>query len=165
MTPTLPRRRWFRFSLATMFAVVTFRAVLGWLAWNVKQVRERAAMRPSLVGIDEITFSSGEFSHTNHIYLAQEHYQSSHKAATSLRDARHSDSEQSTDELPRLWTYLGASPEEVLYLREDNMSNGQIARIRSLFPESEIWVMPQGLNVYINFERLPAGGSKSPQEK
>jgi hypothetical protein len=38
--PTPPRRRWFQFSLATMFVVVTVLAV--WLGWEVKLVRDRS---------------------------------------------------------------------------------------------------------------------------
>ena len=35
-----PKRRWFRFSLRTMFVLVTVFAI--WLGWNVRQVRQRA---------------------------------------------------------------------------------------------------------------------------
>lgn len=41
-TPTPPRRRWFRFSLRTMFVLVTVFAVfVGWLAREWRIVRER----------------------------------------------------------------------------------------------------------------------------
>jgi hypothetical protein len=38
---TSPRRRWFQFSLATMFVVVT--AVAIWLGWELKFIRDRKA--------------------------------------------------------------------------------------------------------------------------
>ncbi len=38
MTPA-PKRRWFRFSLRTLFVVVTVFGV--WLGWNLHQVQER----------------------------------------------------------------------------------------------------------------------------
>ncbi|HEY2840785.1 MAG TPA: hypothetical protein VGJ26_16630 [Pirellulales bacterium] len=37
--PTPPRRRWFQFSLATMFVVVTIFAI--WLKWELNFVHER----------------------------------------------------------------------------------------------------------------------------
>ncbi len=40
-----PRRRWFRFSLRTLFVVVTVFAV--WLGWNARQVRQRERMLQS----------------------------------------------------------------------------------------------------------------------
>jgi hypothetical protein len=41
-----PRRRWFAFSLRTLFVVVTlFAVVLGWVMWQRQIVRERRAMR------------------------------------------------------------------------------------------------------------------------
>jgi hypothetical protein len=36
-----PKRRWFRFSLRTLFVVVTVGAVLSWLGWNFRAVRQR----------------------------------------------------------------------------------------------------------------------------
>jgi len=39
-----PKRRWFRFSLRTMFVVVTLVAVfLAWLGWELSYIRERKA--------------------------------------------------------------------------------------------------------------------------
>ena len=38
-----PKRRWFRFSLRTMFVVVTVFGV--WLGWNLQIVRERNAVK------------------------------------------------------------------------------------------------------------------------
>ncbi len=37
-----PRRRWFRFSLRTLFVLMTLLCV--WLGWNVYQVRQREAV-------------------------------------------------------------------------------------------------------------------------
>ncbi len=39
---TAPNRRWFRFSLRTLFVVVTcLGCLLGWLAYNLNWIRER----------------------------------------------------------------------------------------------------------------------------
>jgi hypothetical protein len=47
---TAPNRRWFRFSLATMFVLVTVCCVLlGWLAWNREKVRDRERLIQSLL--------------------------------------------------------------------------------------------------------------------
>lgn len=41
MTPA-PKRRWFKFSLRTLFVVMTVvAATLGWLSWRFEQARER----------------------------------------------------------------------------------------------------------------------------
>jgi hypothetical protein len=45
--PTPSRRRWFRFSLRTMFVVVTLFAL--WLGWELNYVRERHATRKWIV--------------------------------------------------------------------------------------------------------------------
>jgi hypothetical protein len=45
---TKPDRRWFRFSLRTLFAVVTvFCIVGGWAAYQLNWIRERQAFRES----------------------------------------------------------------------------------------------------------------------
>ena len=46
---TRPRRRWFRFSLRTMFVVVTVAGLaLGWLVWQIRIVRERKTVLAEL---------------------------------------------------------------------------------------------------------------------
>jgi hypothetical protein len=52
MTPA-PKRRWFRYSLRTLFVVVT--AVCCWLGWQAKMVNDRRAMR------NDIEESGGKF--------------------------------------------------------------------------------------------------------
>jgi hypothetical protein len=41
-----PRRRWFQFSLGTLFVLVTVFAI--WLGWELKFIRERNSVRESL---------------------------------------------------------------------------------------------------------------------
>jgi hypothetical protein len=56
MTPSVPKRRWFSFSLRTMFVVVTVFAIpLGWLAWEASVVRRRA------ICLDEVTTGGGYY--------------------------------------------------------------------------------------------------------
>ncbi len=120
---TPPRRRWFCFSLRTLFVAVTLLAVIGWLGWNLKQVRERSAVRPELHG-SEIRDRSDAFVITI------------------------SDKELPTGELPWLWRQFGARHEQSLYLKQDEMSDAQFARIRRLFPEAKIWVLPRRSYAY-----------------
>lgn len=45
MTPIPPRRRWFRYSLRTMFVVVTVLAmILSWVAYSLNWIRQRHAL-------------------------------------------------------------------------------------------------------------------------
>jgi hypothetical protein len=103
-----------------MFVVVTALAVtLGWLAWNVKQVRERTAILPSL----------------------------QHQTITMTSEVvfpKRLPSDPPTGKLPWLWSQFGAQPEKRLYTRQGELSNAEIARVRRLFPETEIWEYPRG---------------------
>jgi hypothetical protein len=46
---TAPKRRWFRFSLRTLFVVVTVAALfLGWIGVSLKQARQRTDVLQSL---------------------------------------------------------------------------------------------------------------------
>jgi hypothetical protein len=46
MVNVAPKRRWFRFSLRTLFVVVAVFAV--WLGWNVRQIRTRDVLLKSI---------------------------------------------------------------------------------------------------------------------
>jgi hypothetical protein len=55
-----PQRRWFRFSLRTLFVVVT--VIACWLGWNVQIVRRRTATRAILETLGaEIDDEVGQF--------------------------------------------------------------------------------------------------------
>jgi hypothetical protein len=56
MTPA-PKRRWFQFSLRTLFVVVTVLCV--WLAWNINTVGTRAAARARIEADGGQFFSGG----------------------------------------------------------------------------------------------------------
>jgi len=120
---TVLPRRWFRFSLRMMFVVVTVVSLgCAWLGWNVKIVRQRAAILPGLQSDvkDKVVF-------TSQVFLP-------HRRASDL----------TTGKLPWLWRQLGAQPEKRVYTREGEMSDAEVARVQSLFPEAEIWEYPRG---------------------
>ena len=58
-TPIPPRRRWFQFSLRTVFVGVTLVAM--WLGWELKFVRERQAFLSDLSGPYEWKALMSEF--------------------------------------------------------------------------------------------------------
>jgi len=86
-------------------------------------VREREAIRPTLRGSEILATSEA-----------------------ILHDTRSKD--LPTGDLPLLWQQLGAYRQWRLYLRQEAMSDAEIARVRRLFPEAEIWVQPRGKRVY-----------------
>ena len=55
---TAPKRRWFRFSLATMFVVMTLFGI--WLGWQMKIVRERCETRKTFFSNGGSDFSKSE---------------------------------------------------------------------------------------------------------
>ena len=124
------RRRSYQFGLATLLTVLTAFTALAWLGWNVKQVRDRAAIRPQLHGSvarDRSDAVVMQLSDT-------ERKLSDWQLVTEHRPA----------ELPRLWTWLGAQQEAVLYLRHDETSDAQIAQIRPCFPNRQFGSRREG---------------------
>jgi len=53
-----PKRRWFRFSLRTMFVAMTACTLIFWLAWNIEQVREREQV---LIMLDSQSVMFGDY--------------------------------------------------------------------------------------------------------
>jgi hypothetical protein len=55
---TNPKRCWFRFSLRTLFVLVTaFGFVVAWLGWQLQIVRHRQAVRRQVEETDGIVFA------------------------------------------------------------------------------------------------------------
>ena len=110
---TAPKRRWPRFSLRTMFVVVT---VFGcWLGWNLQQVRERERF------LREIPSRGGSF----YALTGVPQY-----PPVKLRPIS----------APFVWSWLGATavPADAISLPHDKFSRDEIERARRLFPEAGI---------------------------
>jgi hypothetical protein len=106
------KRRWFRFSLRTLFAAVTVFALLfGWIGWNVWQVRARDKFHQRLI-------LDGE-------------------ALSGLRRLRNVGEEARP---PMIWELLGAQAEESIYLSREKYTDEEIRRIEALFPEADICI-------------------------
>jgi hypothetical protein len=115
MNETQPKRRWFRFSLRTLFFVVMgVCAALAWVSLNIRQVRERDSMLQRI--------NSQEDNVEGLITL-------------------HTVDEEKP-KLPLLWRIFGAQPLVITDIRlsRENWTAEEIAKIESLFPEADIFV-------------------------
>jgi hypothetical protein len=139
------RRHSYQFCLGTLLAALTVFTFLVWLGWNVKQVRDRASVRPHLLGSEARDRGDAVV-----VRLSDTQSKVSEGRAQGLPGGWRPINApfEPAGKLPRLWTWLGARPENVLYLREDKMGEAQIARIRHLYPESTIWIRARGADFY-----------------
>jgi hypothetical protein len=113
---TSPKRRWFQWSLRTLFVVVT---VFGcWLGWNINILRQRAQMRERIDAnrseANPVRFvSTDEFNKWN----PGEQWEVSQRLPLTLR-------------------LLGAEPVALIYLPEEHFSQSEIEQVERLFPEA-----------------------------
>jgi hypothetical protein len=113
-----PGRRWFRFSLRTLFVVVTI--VACWLGWNVNIVHQRRAMRSM------IERRRGE------VHVA--HPTDWDEIRRLERQLLHYPSPVYPDvQVPRLRAFLGDEPIEWIIVRTE----AEVAEARALFPEAQ----------------------------
>jgi hypothetical protein len=112
MTPA-PKRRWFQWSLRTLFVVVTLVACC--LGYQLNWIRERH----SLIDVPQQTGVDPEYD----IALMP----------MSLRASL----QVETKDAPWPLRWLGERGVYTLYMRDD-MPESEVARIRALFPEAEI---------------------------
>ncbi len=110
---TKQKRRWFRFSLRTLFVIVTaFAILMGWIAWNVSQVREREKFFRRLMDDEQ-------------------------EALAGIRRIRRVGEEARP---PFIWTLLGARPQDKINLSREQYTDDEIRQIENLFPEADICV-------------------------
>jgi hypothetical protein len=103
------KRRWFRFSLRTLFVVMTVFAF--WFGWNIRKVQRR-----------------GQFA--KHLVACQASVTSSSDAGTAHHPWR-------KERLPWAWKLLGAEPIYSIILLAPNGFNQTDAKvIAELFPEA-----------------------------
>ena len=129
-TPTdRPKRRWFRFSLRTLFVVVTLAAIpLGWLTWQLHIVRERKAIHAELQreGLKEFT----NYLSLNRAVAAQ-WKESINKRFAYVR-------------ISRVRRLLGDEPILMIYV-PDTIEPQLLTRIEHAFPEAQILVGKDGI--------------------
>jgi hypothetical protein len=113
--PARPRRRLFRYSLRTLFVVVTLFCI--WLGWNLHQVRQREAM---LRYLNMPTFPSSR----------------------AVIQSGHSD--KPWKKMPYSWSLLGAEPiESIEVYGNDTWTAADLREMERLFPEADVFVQPQ----------------------
>lgn len=111
-----PKRRWFRFSLRTLFVTVTAVAILtSWLVWNWVKVRERERLLESL-GASSSSASANE----RDLWIHRR------KGAKP----------------PWLWHLMGATNDNGNILCQIELRDGELDRIQALLPDYELTLMP-----------------------
>ena len=114
-------RRWLRFSLATVFVVLT--AFTCWLGWNLYRVKERQRVRQEIGWRGARLYTPG--------FLAQ--------------GDRHKPTGQHA--LPAIWSLLGAEPLGSIELPAQEFGEDERLHIQSLFPEADVSIprVPPGM--------------------
>ncbi len=106
---TTPKRRWPRFTLRTLFVVVTVIGVAaGWLAFNLRQVHNREAI------------------------LARLGRKVTHGVSAELIPG------PSSRSMPFTWRLLGAKPMAVILFNHEGMTETECHEVEQAFPEAEV---------------------------
>lgn len=108
-----PKRRWLRFSLRTLFVMVTvFGLGLGWIGWNLKQVRNRNAFIDYLKRLDQRSGSDPYWEIRCH-----------------------------EERLPIVWRMLGAQHDWADWLVQSAaLTDAELQRAKLLLPDCDISV-------------------------
>jgi hypothetical protein len=113
--PTPPRRRWFQFTLRTLFVVATAFGV--WLGWERHRVAEREAVAQLVLArhgvIDNSNEGNADFLVANYQLLVGD----------------------KPNRIPRIWLYMGARPIQRLMVPLGEFSLEERRRIKAAFPE------------------------------
>ena len=110
-----PRRHWFRFSLRTLFVLVTL--VACWLGWQMKFIRDRKEMRAWIVA------NGGNIGNSDDLFF----------------DDPFGESEVSARQVSWLRHLLGDKGVDYIELSSEH-SEPVCQRIAKLFPESKIGI-------------------------
>jgi hypothetical protein len=121
MTTHAPKRRWFRFSLRTMFVVVT--AASCWLGWNANIVHRRLATR---VTIEANGGTVGVFRHSD--------------PPTGFIGCGMMAIEYPDLEVPTIRAWLGDEPIEYIVVQTE----AEVASVQAEFPEAHMVCDPGG---------------------
>ena len=118
---TAHKRRWPRFSLRTLFVVVTVFCV--WLGWNLPIVRQREQVLVSLRSEHRILVE-GEYANVVNVMDAPWVFKKGLLSPSSS--------------LPVSWRLLGVKPIAMTIYVPFGELNSEGQRIRALFPESQV---------------------------
>lgn len=113
MTPA-PKRRWFHFSLRTLFVVVTVLAC--WLGWNLNIMRQRNQAMARIVSENGQVITYDEFE----------------KMVPAVRG------KISTRQLPIGLRLLGTNPVAFINVPGESFTEHEADRIDRLFPEARV---------------------------
>ncbi len=128
-----PRRRWFRYSLRTLLAAFTLLALV--LGWNVNRVHER----------DRLLASPGFLRTLEHCRVIAE--VAPLTPAARLAGAKAPPAARPKKTIPYLWTLLGAIPLDMdVRLPDDQYTASDVRRIRSIYPECDVRLIPSALD-------------------
>jgi hypothetical protein len=139
--PSNPRRRWFQFSLATIFVVVTVPAV--WLGWELHHVRERDRLLRSPVFLRLFEYrpkpaaaAAAATSVRSQLIIA--------KTIRNETRPKVAAGPPPSNTIPYLWRLAGDKPVENMdiFLPDDQYTSRDARRIQSLFPECAVTVVP-----------------------
>jgi hypothetical protein len=127
------RRRWFQFSLGTLFLLVTVFAV--WLGWELHQIRERDRMLRSTTFLRlfenrprAAVMRQSEIAHLYPRDLPKAHVAAGPPPQTNI---------------PYVWRLLGDKPvnDMDIFLPSDEYTILEARRIQSLFPECAVTII------------------------
>jgi hypothetical protein len=134
MSPAFTRsRRWFRYSLRTMFAVVTIFA--AWLGWELHQIRERDRMLRSttFLRLFENRPRAAVMRQSEVARLYPPDLPKAHVAAGAPPKTN----------IPYVWRLLGDKPvnDMDIFLPSDEYTTRDARQIQSLFPECAVTIV------------------------
>jgi hypothetical protein len=111
---TAPNRRWFRFTLRTLFVTVTLACALsGWLVWNLRQMRHRVETAKRIE-------SRGGSVEWGWIY------------------------DSDLKSVPSLWRLIGAEPMFLVGLPCEIFTKDEAKAVRETFPEALVYRVEPG---------------------
>jgi len=128
---TAPNRPWFRFSLRTLFIVVT--VFCCWLGWQANIVRERKLLLQSLIDDSRLSFDP---LHT-----------SFGPGNTAIEFEGSITFNRNPPSVPWGRRMLGDNAVAILGLPSE-MDKHEVARFKSTFPEATLTQMPTGMNYH-----------------
>jgi len=122
-SPAPPRRRWFRYSLRTLFVLVTLMAVLlAWIGVQLKWIHDRHELSP-------------HYNRTTVVYKAYHHYDETHPYKTApYKTAPWS---------LRVFGEKGVDEIEIDRDQSGSAQESERQRLGSLFPESDLVERPK----------------------